>query len=152
MSDIKKMILQQMENLGLNIYQVAKIVKDSIPKRTVYAFLTGEKDTSTKTASVIMEALGLTVIEDHNKATHIKDAIMKTEKPKSFRGRVIAEWQKAEKPNWSPRELLGICLLIDMEFKIENLNPSPIFRKHIESNDYSNSLAWVKGLKFTEWK
>ena len=52
MSDIRNAILQQMSSLGLSSYRVSKMVEDHIPKRTVYAFLSGEKDTGTKTASI----------------------------------------------------------------------------------------------------
>jgi hypothetical protein len=61
MSEIREQILEQMKKLGLTIYQVAKMVEDKIPQRTVYAFLTGEKDTGTKTASVILRAVGLEI-------------------------------------------------------------------------------------------
>ena len=61
MSEIRKAILNQMEKSGMTIYQVARLVEGKVPQRTVYAFLRGEEDSLTKTASIIMEALGLTV-------------------------------------------------------------------------------------------
>ena len=61
MSEIREAILKQMKKSGMTIYQVAKLVEDKVPQRTVYAFLTGEKDAGTRTASIIMKALGLTV-------------------------------------------------------------------------------------------
>jgi hypothetical protein len=64
MTDIREAILKQMHNSGLTIYQVAKLVEKEVPQRTVYAFLTGEKDTGTKTASIIMRALGLNIITE----------------------------------------------------------------------------------------
>lgn len=61
MSEIRKAILNQMEKSGMTIYQVAKLVEGKVPQRTVYAFLRSEEDSLTKTASIIMKALGLTV-------------------------------------------------------------------------------------------
>ena len=61
MSEIRKAILNQMEKSGMTVYQVAKLVEGKVPQRTVYAFLRGEEDSVTKTASIIMEAFGLTV-------------------------------------------------------------------------------------------
>ena len=61
MSEIRKAILKQMNKSGMTIYQIAKLVDGKVPQRTVYAFLRGEEDSLTKTASIIMEALGLTI-------------------------------------------------------------------------------------------
>jgi len=61
MSDIRDAILKQMLASGMTIYQVAKLVEGTVPQRTVYAFLTGEKDAGTQTASAILKAVGLTV-------------------------------------------------------------------------------------------
>ena len=61
MLEIRQAILKQMNKSGMTIYRVAKLVENKVPQRTVYAFLTGEKDAGTKTASIIMKALGLTV-------------------------------------------------------------------------------------------
>jgi hypothetical protein len=152
MSNIRKVILQQMANLGLNIYQVAQIVKDSIPKRTVYAFLSGEKDTGTRTASIIMDALGLKIEIEKDVAKRLRENQMERTKSNKFMGRVKSEWGKAGKPKWSPRELLGICLLIDLELRIEGLNPAPTFREYVESKKYSKALGWAQGLKIKTWK
>ena len=141
-----------MLDLNLNIHQVAKLVESKVPRRTVYAFLTGEKDTATKTAAVLMEALGLTVTMELEKTMIIKEKIMKTEKPKSFRKRIMAEWETLGKPDWSPRELLGMCLLIDFDFVREGLNPAPTFRGHIQAKDYRQASTWSNGLKFSTWK
>jgi len=67
MSEIRKQILKQMQKSGLTIYQVAKMVEDKVPQRTVYAFLTREKDTGTKTASIILRAIGLEIKEKQQK-------------------------------------------------------------------------------------
>lgn len=63
MSAIRDAILRQMQKLGLTIYRVALMVKGKVPQRTVYAFLTGKTDAGTETASAIMEALGLAIVE-----------------------------------------------------------------------------------------
>jgi hypothetical protein len=150
MSEIRDVILQKMLSLGLTIYQVAKLVQNRIPKRTVYAFLSGEKDTGTETASIIMQELGLTIKENPEKTLSIvKEVKMKSKK---FRGRVIAEWEQAGKPKWCPRELLGMCLLVDLDFEREGLNPAPTFRNHIKEKDYSSLMTWANGLKFKLWK
>jgi hypothetical protein len=67
MSEIREQILKQMRKSGLTIYQVAKMVKGKVPQRTVYAFLTGEKDTGTETASIILRAVGLEIKEKRQK-------------------------------------------------------------------------------------
>ena len=152
MGQIRDSILKRMLKLGLTIYQVSKMVEGKLPRRTVYAFLTGEKDTGTETASIVMEALGLTVDLNPNKRNLQKGFDMKTQKPKTLRGRVIAEWEKAGKPKWTPRELLGICLLIDLEFRIERLNPAAKFRNAVESKNYNYLITWAQGLKFSSWK
>jgi hypothetical protein len=150
MSEIRDVILKKMLSLGLTIYQVAKLVEGRIPKRTVYAFLSGEKDTGTETASIIMQELGLTIKENPEKTLSIiKEVKMKSKK---FRGRIIAEWEQAGKPKWCPRELLGICLLIDLEFAIEGLNPAPKFRSAIKENNFSYLMNWAQGLKFKTWE
>ena len=140
-----------MLDLNLSIHQVSKLVETKIPRRTVYAFLTGEKDTATKTASIIMDALGLSVKRDLEKTVKIKEKIMKTEKPKSFRKRIMTEWETIGKPNWSPRELLGMCLLIDFDFAKEGQNPAPTFRKYVQEKNYSQASTWSAGLKFSKW-
>ena len=152
MSQIRDSILRRMLKLGLSIYQVSKIVEDAIPQRTVYAFLTGEKDTGTETASVIMKAIGLTIEPRKDDVVFIKGIKMREEKPKKFKPRVKAEWEKAGKPKWSLRELLGICLLVDLDFKREGSNPAATFRKHIELNNYTKMSTWANGLKIAEWK
>lgn len=141
-----------MLNLGLSIYQVAKLVQNKVPQRTVYAFLVGEKDTSTETASAIMESIGLYLKVENKKLNFPKGFIMKEKKANSFTGRVKQEWEKTEKPKWSPRELLAICLLIDLEFSIEGLNPTPKFRKAVEGKDYKYLITWAQGLKIKTWK
>ncbi len=69
MEGIRDSILEEMLKSGLTIYQVSKMVEDKIPQRTVYAFLAGEKDTGTETASIIMKVLGLTISTKFSKIT-----------------------------------------------------------------------------------
>ena len=152
MGQIRDSILKQMLELGLTIYQVSKMVEGKIPQRTVYTFLTGEKDMGTETASLIIEALGLVVNADPDQTDLKKGIAMKTEKPKSFRGRIIAEWENIGKPNWSPKELLGMCLLVDFELRTEGLNPAEVFRKYVETGNYSKAMMWAQGLKFKTWR
>ena len=68
---------------------------------------------------------------------------------KKLRGCVIAEWENAGKPNWGKKETTGICLLVDAELKAEKLDPSPKFRKAIESNNLKYVKTWVLGCHFS---
>jgi len=61
MADIRQSILDRMQELGWRINHVSVLVKDRVPRRTVYAYLTGESDARTEVASVLMEVLGLTI-------------------------------------------------------------------------------------------
>ncbi len=148
MTMIRDTILKQMLKLRLTIHEVSKLVEGKVPQRTVYAFLTGEKDTGTKTASIIMKALGLGMKVEPEKTKTLEVMKMKTEKPKSFRGRVMAEWERAGKPRWNGREMLAICLLIDFEFKVEGRNPAAKFRAAVEAQEYSYMSTWAQGLHF----
>ena len=152
MGQIRDSILKQMLKLEFTIYQVSKKVEGKIPQRTVYTFLTGEKDMGTETASILMETLGLKVEVNPDRTEYLRAERMKQSKPKSFLGRIRNEWEKAGKPNWSLRELLGFCLLIDLELSIEGLNPAQKFRNAVESKNYSYLITWVQGLKFKNWK
>lgn len=73
---------------------------------------------------------------------------MKTVRKNSLRGQVIAEWENAGRPNWGIRETIGICLLVDAELRAEGLNPTPTFRKAIESNDLKYIRIWVPGCRW----
>lgn len=152
MSYLRDVILKQMSSLGLTIYQVSKMVESRIPKRTVYAFLSGEKDTGTETASILMETLGLKVEVRPDRTQYLKDEKMKQSKPKKLLGRIKSEWEQVGRPRWSPRELLGMCLLVDLELSIEGLNPAPKFREAVETKDYKYLITWAQGLKFKTWK
>lgn len=67
MSEIRKAILKEMHKRNMTIYQVAKLLKGKVSQRTVYAFLTGEKDAKSETASLIMKAMGLTITTKSDK-------------------------------------------------------------------------------------
>jgi len=72
MKKIRDAILEEMSRLHLTIYQLSNMVRHKIPQRTVYAFLAGEKDTVTETASIIMEELGLEIKKQNIKCTSNK--------------------------------------------------------------------------------
>ena len=61
--DIRSAILRKIRRDGLTINQVANLpkVKGKIPRRTVYAFLSGEKDSASETVSILLDAVGLTI-------------------------------------------------------------------------------------------
>ena len=61
MLDIRQTILKQIEKSGLTINQVAKRVEGKVPRRTVYAYLRNEEDSLSKTVSVLLDAVGLTI-------------------------------------------------------------------------------------------
>ncbi len=63
MIDIRDAILKKIKKDGLTINQVANLpkVKHHIPRRTVYAYLSGEKDSASKTVSILLDAVGLTI-------------------------------------------------------------------------------------------
>jgi hypothetical protein len=61
MADIRQTILDRMKELGWTINHVSVLVKDRIPRRTVYTYLTGQVDARTEVASVLMEVLGLAI-------------------------------------------------------------------------------------------
>ena len=61
MLDMRQAILEQIEKSGLTINQLAKRVEGKIPRRTVYAYLRDEEDSLSKTVSILLEAVGLTI-------------------------------------------------------------------------------------------
>lgn len=66
MSMVRDTILKRMEELGITTYRLSKMVEGQVPQRTVYAFCSGENDATSEVVSVLMEALGLTVIVKPN--------------------------------------------------------------------------------------
>ncbi len=61
MLDCRQAILDQIEKSGMTINQLAKLVEDKVPRRTVYAYLRNEEDSLSKTVSILLEAVGLTI-------------------------------------------------------------------------------------------
>jgi plasmid maintenance system antidote protein VapI len=61
MSKIREIILKEMRKSGLTTYRLCKMVEGKVPERTVYDFLSGKKDTTTRVAWTLMKALGLTI-------------------------------------------------------------------------------------------
>ena len=63
MIDLRNAILKKIKKEGLTINQVANLpkVKRNIPRRTVYAYLSGEKDSASKIVSILLDAVGLTI-------------------------------------------------------------------------------------------
>lgn len=59
MTSIRKAIIKRMNELNLNPNQLSVMLKDDIPRRTIYDFLSGKTDTRTEMASALMQALGL---------------------------------------------------------------------------------------------
>ena len=61
--DIRDTILKKIKKDKLTINQVANLpkVKGKIPRRTVYAYLSGEKDSASRTVSILLDAVGLTI-------------------------------------------------------------------------------------------
>ena len=53
--------MDQLEQSGLTINQLAKRVEGKIGRRTVYAYLRGEEDSLSKNVSILLEAVGLTI-------------------------------------------------------------------------------------------
>ena len=50
-----------MKEEGLTIYRVTKLLEGKVPQRTVYAFLSGDQDTTTAVAYKIMQVVGLDI-------------------------------------------------------------------------------------------
>ena len=61
MSQIRNEILKRMREEELTIYAVAKLLDKKVPQRTVYAFLSGDQDTTTAVAYKIMQVVGLDI-------------------------------------------------------------------------------------------
>jgi len=63
MSEIRDIILSKMRTSGMTVYRLSKMVEGKVPQRTIYDFLNGTTDTTTAVASVLMDALGLTICD-----------------------------------------------------------------------------------------
>ena len=77
-ADIRQAILDRMRELGWTINHVSVLVKDRIPRRTIYTYLTGQVDARTEVASVLMEVLGLTIAP--------KQPVKRAARPRKERG------------------------------------------------------------------
>ena len=58
---IKKAIEDELKRRGWSRYRLAKELEKKMPARTVYAYLSGERDLSSERASIILNALGLKI-------------------------------------------------------------------------------------------
>ena len=61
MIDLRQAILDQLQESGLKINQLAKQVEGKVARRTVYAYLRGEEDSLSKNVSILLDAVGLTI-------------------------------------------------------------------------------------------
>lgn len=61
MTMLRDTILKRMEDLDLTINQVAVMLKDRIPRRTIYEYLSGRSDARSAVVSEIMDVLNLIV-------------------------------------------------------------------------------------------
>ncbi len=58
---IKKAIEAELKRRKWSRYRLVKELKGKLPERTVYAYLSGERDLSSTGTSIILEALGLKI-------------------------------------------------------------------------------------------
>jgi len=58
---IKKAIEDELKRRGWSRYRLAKELEGELPARTVYAYLSGERDLSSERASIILTALELKI-------------------------------------------------------------------------------------------
>ena len=67
MTMIRKAILKRMDELKMNPNQLSKILKGSIPRMTIYDFLSGKSDARSEVVGEIMKALGLKILPKSDK-------------------------------------------------------------------------------------
>jgi len=58
---IRKAIIKRMNELNLNPNRLSEMLKDEIPRQTIYDFLSGKTDTRTEVVSALMKALDLEI-------------------------------------------------------------------------------------------
>ena len=58
---IKKAIQDELERRGWSHYRLVKELEGKMPARTIYAYLSGERDLGSARASIILETLGLKI-------------------------------------------------------------------------------------------
>jgi len=153
-SQLENTIIEAIQESGLSQKELA--AKSGVSQGLISLFLerdiTKRRTITMPVADRLCKALGLVVKVSPDQTNLKKGIAMKAEKPKSFRGRIIAEWENLDEPNWSLREQIGMSLLIDLEFRIEGPHPAEEFRKAVEAKDYKYIKQWVGGLKFKTWK
>ncbi len=153
-SQLETTIIEAIEESGLTQKELA--AKSSVSQGLISLFLerdiTKRRTITMPVADRLCTTLGLVLKFSPGQPNLKKGIAMKAEKPKSFRGRIIAEWKKLGKPNWNLREQIGMSLLIDFDFRIEGSNPAEEFRKAVDAKDYGYIKQWVGGLKFKTWE
>jgi len=63
---IRQVILEELNRKGWTIYRFAGELESKVSKRVVYQYLSEKQDTSTESASIMLEALGLTITNKSN--------------------------------------------------------------------------------------
>lgn len=58
---IRKAIMAELKRRRWSHYQLVKELAGQIPARTVYAYLSGERDLASERASMILKTLGLKI-------------------------------------------------------------------------------------------
>ena len=72
---IREIIRQELQRRGWSYYRLAKELKGKMPARTVYAYLGGDCDLVSERASIILEALGLTITARSNKRKVLRSQV-----------------------------------------------------------------------------
>ena len=64
---IKQAIQQELNRRGWSQYRLVKELDGKLAARTVYGYLSGERDLTTERASIILDALGLTIVTERKR-------------------------------------------------------------------------------------
>ena len=56
---LRDTIIERMRELKINTNQLSEMLKDTVPRRTLYDFISKRCDTSSQVVSAVMEQLGL---------------------------------------------------------------------------------------------
>jgi len=59
MTMIRKAIIKRMNELNLNPNRLSEMLKGSVPRQTIYDFLSGKTDARTEVVGALMKVLGL---------------------------------------------------------------------------------------------
>ncbi len=62
MTMIRKAIIKRMNELNLNPNRLSVMLKDEIPRQTIYDFLSGKTDARSEVVSELIKALGLELV------------------------------------------------------------------------------------------